>query len=409
MLDRYKRAVDFGDGIYQITTGPSAHAHAYYKWTPWSRDGSKFLFFEYERENEEGRVCLMDLETGDVDVIGTSTYWCAHTLAYQIWLGETNKILYTRARRGDKIEYALLDLDGEEHTFLTDGHISDANDEIMLAQHPFGQIFPDDGIGDRSRVGVSRVDPETGETTMVKSVEDFVEAHPRADEIRDYHMFTKQYLIHPRLPLVGVNLVNGQYDNLFGEPRVREFHSLNLETGKITLVGSIAHHPSWHPKDARVLAYLEHPDRRRIGLFTPDENGDYQREDFPEYPGRSGHPSYDPAGRLISVDGGTFDGSGDTCVNVFDPEKRETHQISRHPGARGGGYGGYPHGQRKRRDHETYAEFLERATFGPDKAFLLQDHPAWDRTGRYLAFNAMVDDTPQVFVADVASIAASWT
>lgn len=59
-----------GKGVYQLTSGPKEHKHTYYLHSPWSNDGKKILLFRYDRENPEGEVCLLDLETEQMQTIG---------------------------------------------------------------------------------------------------------------------------------------------------------------------------------------------------------------------------------------------------------------------------------------------------------------------------------------------------
>jgi len=50
------------------------------------------------------------------------------------------------------------------------------------------------------------------------------------------------------------------------------------------------------------------------------------------------------------------------------------------------------------------AAFTSRGNYGINKKYVVQAHPAWDRTGRYVAFNSDATGESQVYVIDLEEL-----
>ena len=393
------RPCDLGKGFYALTEGPLAHIHTYHKYCPWSPDGKTFLSFEYEPGVEEGRV-VVDIESGDVRTVGASVRWCAHSGANAFWFGKEGKLVYQRASREDQVEYAIADASGGEETFLSPAHIGGADARAFYGGHQGEQVFPEDRIADRDTVGVLRVDGVTGETELICSIQRLLDHHPEKEDVAELHMAPKQYLLHPRRNKLAFNFSNATYPNIGGDPRrnARVF-ALDLDTDELTGLKPIGHHPIWHPTEPWILSFSDDDQgRRRLTFDKLCGDGRVERE-FLEYISTSGHPSVAPSLRLVIVDNYAAR-DGYVTLDLLDLETRETKRLAQYANRSEG----YPHSQAKRREGEPVWRFLNRITWGADKRYMVQAHPAWDRTGRYIAFNADLDGAPQVYVCDLAEL-----
>ena len=87
-------------------------------------------------------------------------------------------------------------------------------------------------------------------------------------------------------------------------------------------------------------------------------------------------------------------------LDLFDIEGRETHRLAQCKRTTMG----YPHQQISRQEGETVVAFLARGNWGINKKYIVQAHPAWDRTGRYVAFNSDATGESQVYVIDLAEL-----
>jgi len=395
----FKPVKEFGEGVYQLTEGPFAHTHTYHKHCPWSPDGSKIMFFEYERTREEGRLLLMDVASGETRVIGTSDYWNAHQVADQMWLGTRNRILYRGTKINSNVEWRIIDLDGGEKTFHLPVQIGDGNDDFLVGGYSFDRVFPNDEMGDRSRCGLVGVDPETGAASLLCSAQQVLDAHPRKAEVEGLRMFTKQYLMHKRLPKVAFNFTNSVWTWMGQEQaKFSDVFAFDLETKEVTHVGPIAHHPIWHPAEPWVLSFSEDDQGRRRLAFDRLERGRFTRE-FLDYFSPSGHPSVDPTCRYIIIDSYARR-KGHISLELFDLQDKEIHRLAECRQMTGA----YPHTQIERCPGETMAAFTSRGNYGISKKYVVQAHPAWDRTGRYVAFNSDATGESQVYVIDLEEL-----
>ena len=394
------RPCDLGKGFYALTEGPLTHIHTYHKFCPWSPDAETFVFFEYEPGVEHGRVKVMDVGSDRARSLGVSIRWCAHSGANAFWIGETGRLLYQRATREDGIEYVIANPEGGEETFRSPAHIGAGDERGFFGGHQGEQVFPEDRIADRDTVGVLRVDLGTRETELIYSIRRVLDRHPEKDKVADLHVAPKQYLLHPRLNRLAFNFNNATYPALGVDPfRNSRVFALDLDADELTPLNPIGHHPIWHPTEPWILSFSDDAQgRRRLTFDKLDGRGGVERE-FLEYFSTSGHPSVSPTLRYILVDNYAAREKHVT-LDLFDLERRETIRLAQYPSRSQG----YPHSQAKRGEGEPVWRFLSRVTFGPDKRYMVQAHPAWDRTGRYFAFNADLAKAPQVYVCDLAEL-----
>ena len=95
-------APEIGKAVYRLTHGPEENKHYYHTESPFSGDGRHLVYFRYTPGQDEGEVCVMELATGDICVVGTSTRWSDHTAAVQHWQGGRPRVLY-QDQEGEKI------------------------------------------------------------------------------------------------------------------------------------------------------------------------------------------------------------------------------------------------------------------------------------------------------------------
>ena len=394
----FNPAEEFGEGVYQLTEEPGAHTHSYHVRCPWSPDNSKIIFFRYDKSREEGALLLMDFASGETRAIGKSTRWNAHQVADQMWLGSEQKVLYRSRKVGEHLEWKIVDMDGNERPLQIPGDVGMANEKILLGHFSSERVFPNDEIRDRDKHGLIGIDPNTGEVSLLCSIQRVLENHPLRREIESYHLFTKTALLHRRLNWAAFNFVNSLWAFTGGEPKVGGYlHAFNLDTHELVFVGKLGHHPIWHPTEPWLLSFSDDErGRRRLTLDKLQEDGTFKRE-FLEYFSTSGHPSFDPTGSYIIIDNYSKR-KGHISMDLYDFREQKTYDLFQCKRTTIG----YPHAQKKRREGETVIAFMERCNYGPGRGYIVQAHPAWDRTGRYVAFNSDASGLSQVYVIDLA-------
>ena len=166
------------------------------------------------------------------------------------------------------------------------------------------------------------------------------------------------------------------------------------------------HHPNWTPDgdhiimnlpqkhgDSRALKYKRILEKiiRRLGFHChfPDTgkfiskfrfDGMYMSIVAPDHTG-SGHPSFHPDGRFLVTDSYNYElpafKDGTIPIRLIDIAKNNEKQIVR---------------------IRTIPKYN-----GPEGIFRVDPHPAWDRTGSYVVFNACPEGIRKVFIADLTN------
>jgi hypothetical protein len=407
-------APEMGDGIYKLTSGASNHKHAYHTRCPWSPDGTKLLFLRYEKEVRFADICVMDLPSGETNVVGKSDAWWSHGAASQEWVSD-KEILYPKFTEGTS-EMVLVKVDiasGEEVSFpyYDWGHGNVpwnlSNEVYKFDSSPLEEVLPDDKPADRATVGVKRANIATGELKLIVSIDDILAIHPQGDEIKNYHMYTKMEIPHPTKKRLLFGFVNSVYDKTYGEPRIREIYTCDWDGSDLRHVGKYFHHPMWHHTESAIIAnVLDFNNKVRLGIY-PDESEAMLR--YLNFKG-SGHPSFSPNGAYISNDD-YIEKGGSTYVEVklFDQASNIEKVIASYKmGDTDFGYTVYE-AIKNRSGDDCVSSIFTKSVFNHDAAdpscsWSTQAHPVWSRDSRYLLFNADPESVSQLYVADMAGI-----
>ena len=387
-----------GKAAYRVTDGPKEHKHAYHLFCPWSPDGTKLVLFRYDRQDPQGDVCVLDLASRALTVVGRTGNWTTHSGAVQQWQGDRARVLYH-----EDGGIALVAPDGTDaRHYRTPAQTlrSSSDGRYVFAGTPPEALFPDDRVADRTDKGLVRLDLDTGETKLLVSVQDALDLHPERDRISDFHLYIKMMIPHPRRERVLFHFVNSIWDRGLGEERVRCLYTCGFHGEGLTYLGRSVHHPNWHPVDNVALVNLrDFNEVLRFGLYRGDGGGlvDY----VPGFQG-SGHPSHSPDGRYICTDRyGDLDGVYTVRVVLCDLQTGIEHEAARFPYV-GGGYASY-----KAVDERPAGRTVAEALAGASETWQTQAHPAWSRDGRLIMFNCDDGHGSQLYAADVAAALAT--
>lgn len=389
---------DLGSAVYQLTKPPREHKHAYHTVCPWSSDQRDLALIRYDRTDPEADICLLSWETGDIRPIGTTRRWNWHSGAFQQWQGNRRRVVYTDMD-GDQQLIVSRDADGDDHRVypVSIGMNMVSPDGSFLVGHDFlYEAFPNDELGDRSRRGMHRLDLETGETSLIVSVDQALAVTPDREQIKDYHLFLKMSLIHRSRPLILFGMVNAIVGVNLGEPLVKYIYAVNVDGSDLRFLGRYGNHPNWHPTEPLVIANTDDDEgRHRYALYDVNRPGEI---DFVEpYVKKSGggHPAFNPDGTLFSNDGS--DGDYRT-LNLYGPSSGRSWRALRSLATARGGYGieqrlaNRPPGQGVA---ETVGRGLE------NNVWTSHGHCAWSRDGQALLCNCDHDGSAQLCMIHV--------
>lgn len=135
------------------------------------------------------------------------------------------------------------------------------------------------------------------------------------------------------------------------------------------------HHATWFPDGKRISMNLN-IDREVLRFVEVNEDGSGLRKMLDQVPG-SGHPTVHAAGLHLITDTYTFEdtayGDGTIPLRWVDLETGQEETLVR----------------------------INTKQPCADNVMRVDPHPAWDRTWRYVTFNAFVGGTRRVFVADL--------
>lgn len=407
-----------GEAVYRLTQPPGEHKHAYHVYCPWSPDGRHLLFARYDRVRTEAEICVMDASTGTVHSVGQTCRWECHNAARQQWLGNTGKLIFPvqtieeRQSEGGGSEgaescgtrFSICDPDGSGREELriqkaVTAFICTPEGSAAVGGTLLDELFPDDGIAPRHDKGLWRIDTRTGEQQLILSIERCLELIPDGAGLAQNHLYMKMFVVHPRTNRILFNLTNTFWELDGVEPVVRRIMSVGLDGSNPRYIGSIAHHPNWHPIDDKVVANAyDCNNALRFVLYPGDGNGlvDY----VPQTKG-AGHPTFSPDGRWLCTDAAGEDGSQ---VIFCDPVTGQ-RTIAAICHGKGGSYRSFA-AVRQRPAGESVMAALKRSASG-GQTWQTQCHPAWSRDGSAVLINLDQGDGSQLYVIDAAKALAN--
>ena len=391
---------EIGEAVYRLTHGPGECVHYYHTQTPFSPDDRRLLFFRRQAGLEVGEVCVMDLASGAVRVVGTSAAWCDHTAAGQQWQGDRPRILY-HERSGRGYQLAAVDPDGANRRVYAHDrffHCTSPDGRFSFGRSTLLQCWPDDTIAPRGDVGVFRLDHDTGRLDLRVSLEQALARHPMREEIAHCHLMLVQIVPHPEADRILFCMHNHAFCSGAGEaPFVKSLNTADGDGSRVRYLGEYGHHPVWRPGEDQVLCNMpRRPKGWAFGLFRGDGVGPVE---FIAAPEGDGHPSFRPGdGRLLTDRGVKRDREPWVRVVLCDPASGLEITLAE-----------YPHPQHTK----SYTAAIEARPTGKSLAEALTEaqtchppwvthaHPVWSRDSRFVVFNGDATGGSQLYLVDV--------
>jgi len=395
---------DMGPAVYRLTNEEKEHKHTYHLFCPWSPDRNLLLLSRYDRKNPELEICVVDTDSGVIQVIDHSQQWDTHSAAFQQWLGDQNRILYRYCNDNGRYEFATVNPDGSGRKIHNPDNFAmshaSSDGQWVYGLTPHEVLFPDDKLTDRHDKGVLRYNLETGEQELVFSVEDAMKVIPQTNDYEDCHVHPKMLILHRKTGRIVFNLVNTFWDRDGTEPRIRLLITMNADGSEPACLGGVLHHPNWHSSDDRIICNVkDFNDDVRFGFYRGDGTG--LLEYVPETQG-SGHPTISPDGQWICTDAGSDKAGCDSKVILCDPVSGRELILAEY-GACSDGYASFKKID-NRREGETVIQSLLEAKKSRNN-WQTQAHPAWSRDGSAIIFNRDAGNGKgsQLYVIDVQS------
>jgi Tol biopolymer transport system component len=420
--------------VYAVTDGTAPTIHRFYDTSPISPSGDLIALTELPFEDrlpvpgDKARVVVIHIKSGEKVYSSETAAWDTQVGAHVQW-GRTDHELYFNRMSDEWRTYGVrCDIYSGEETSLTapvymispDGllSLSPDNDKLGLVQAGYGSVVPDldsrRNLGAPKDDGVFITDLTSGETKLLVSLKQVRDAFPGTLAAFDnvpggFYVFhvkwsPDQQRIMFLLRWVAANETARRTKNYLITCS-KDGDDLHMPITHERWVGG--HHPNWCPNSTdivmnlrfpvgprflrRVAALVEKVARKakirgtskmnalRFALF--DYKGENLRKVAPSCLG-SGHPTLSPDGRFLVSD-----------AYVNEPVARPNGVVPiRWIDLNSG--------------HSRDIVFIgcKPEFSGPNHEMRVDPHPAWDRSGKILAFNGCPKGTRQVFVADVTSL-----
>ncbi len=388
-----------------VTPPDGAYLHTFFDVPPISPSGRHLavtrLPFQHRGPypGDTAEVCVVDLAERTIQTVYRTQGWALQLGANLHWHPGRDDLLYCNDRVGGQGVGVAIDLAGRRARLLggpiyalcpTGRHAyGPALDLINATQAGYG--VPEPLLGRRrpkrgfaTGEGIWRTDLESGRRELLLSVEALLADHPE----RALLATGRHSLFHTK--------INGAGDRLFqvvrstgladAPEKVRAMIlTLAPDGGDVRLAlphrhwDRGGHHPSWTPDNRTILMNLVPPGGHEMRFVRFGHDGEGQAELPGGFRG-SGHPSLDPAERLLLTDAylneGYGDASGRAPIRLIDLAAREESQ-------------------------------LMLVDSGPPglKARRVDPHPAWDRQRRRIVLNVMIERMRQVVLVDLEGAA----
>jgi len=391
---------EFGRAVYRLTNGPRHCKHYYHTECPFSADGRFVVFMRYEPGVPEAEICVLELASGHVHVVGEAIGWSDHTCAGQHWQGERPRIVYQTERDGVNTFISIRPDGNDEQVCACDRalHNTSRDGRYSFARNTMRQFWPADTVADRSDRGVWRLDHDTESLELVASLEAMLALHPLRDRIGHCHLMAVQIVTHASQARVVFVMNNAVFRQGAGEePFIKCLYTMDEDGSELTYLGSFGDHPIWHPTENLVLSNMPRYPHGGSSycLFPGDGIGPVRP--IPGLLG-GGHPSFHPDGRFILTDRyRSVNGERRMQVLVGDLETGEERVLADLPNP--GHRKAYHHAIQSRAAGTYLVDAISAAnTCHPP--LVTQSHPAWNRDGKLILFNGDPEGPSELHLID---------
>ena len=416
--DSFPRYTEFDPSVpvWCVTPERPGCIHRFFDTSPISPSGRYLAVFQLPFEDrqpepgEHGNVCVVDLETGEDRVVAQTCGWEPQMGANINWGGSDHELFFNDvdpetwrpfAWKLDPLTGERQRMEGTVYHASADGRwLVSANMTTMRRTQPgYGVCIPLDrmrrNVGPVTDDGFYLTDTSTGKTRLLASIAELLRA-AQPQVLMDAPDRQEIYGFHSKFNLQGDRLMLSlRWFPAGDEPRWNMFAAdfaavrfawvtTGLDGGGVhCAVGpeqweKRGHHATWFPDGRRISMNLK-IDRDVLRFVQVDADGSGLRKMLDDTVG-SGHPTVCSDGRHLLTDtytrAPTAFGDGTVPLRWIDL-------------ADGG--------------EETLVRINTRQPCA-DGVMRVDPHPAWDRTWRYVTFNAFVGGTRRVFVADLSTV-----
>jgi hypothetical protein len=404
--------------VWCVTPDSPGCIHRFFDTSPISPSGRYLAVFQLPFEDrppepgETGNICVVDLETGKERVVAETCGWEPQMGANINWGGSDDELFFNDVDSNSWQPFAWKlnpstgkrqRMEGAVYHASPDGKwLICSNMATMRRTQPgYGVCIPVDkmprNLGPVDDDGFYLTDTSTGKKRLLASIAELVK-HTDPPVLIDNPKEQEIYGFHSKFNPQGNRLmVSLRWFPATDEPRWNMFkidHSavrfawvtMGLDGGqRHCAVGPEqwekgGHHATWFPDGERISMNLN-IDREGLRFVQVNSDGSELRKMLNETMG-SGHPTVHASGKYLLTDTYTLEktafGDGTIPLRWIDLKT----------------------------GHEEVIVRINTQQLSEESVMRVDPHPAWDRTGRLVTFNAFIGGTRRVFVADMAKLLA---
>ncbi|HBC86074.1 MAG TPA: hypothetical protein DCZ94_03880 [Lentisphaeria bacterium] len=403
--------------VYCATPDKGGCIHRFFDTSPISPTGRYLAVFRFPFEDRQpdpgdaGEILVIDLDTGKENVVADTRGWEPQMGANINWGGSDDELYFNDVDTSTWKPFAWklnpkngkrMKMDGTVYHASPDGRwLISANMTTMSKTQPgYGVKIPRDvarmNIGPASDDGFYLTDTRTGRSHLLLTLKDaFEKANPRiqvGDEIKNSEVYGFHSKFNPQGDRLMLSIRwfpakdKPRWDMFKEAAKEVRFAWVTMKLDGSELHCAVGpeewdkggHHGTWFPDGKRISMNLN-IDRDDLRFVQVNYDGSGLRKIFDNVLG-SGHPTVHPDGKHLLTD-------------TYTKEKASFN------------------------DGTIPLRWLELATGkekvlvrintkqpSPDGVLRIDPHPAWDRTWRYVTFNAFIGDTRRVYIADMKEV-----
>lgn len=394
--------------VWCVTPAAPPTIHRFFDTSPISPSGRYIALtrLPYEdrlpRPGEEAEVIVVDLETGEEQVVARTRGWDTQLGAQVQWGGSDHELFFNDVQAGswrpfgvrmDPLTGDRQELEGTVYMVSPDGRWAASPCLLRTArtQAGYGVLAPPEAIprnrGAPEDDGIWVTDTRTGRRRLLVSLRQVVdEAGIDEEEYKGGDFYAAHVKWNPQATRLMLVLRWVPHDGGKMRPNLITMRAdgtdIHVAIPAEEWADKGGHHPNWCPDGDHVMMNLNmRGEGMRFVVARYDGSG-YRA--LHESVVGSGHPSMHPDGRHILTDAyvGEPVAFGDGTVPL--------RLIDIHDGS-----------------ETVLVRIRTRPAFsGPKNELRVDPHPAWDRTYTRIAFNACPYGPRAVFVADLSALLA---
>ena len=361
---------------------PRHETHHYYFVSPWSPNGDRIVFFQFDESVEEltatgrypGALVVMNADGSNRRELAVRLSGHYHTGVNQIW-GPNGEFVYFQSRDPGPTGMARIRVAG--------GKVESVDSPV-----PCGRLSPDGSLlscGNAEHQGVLEL--QSGSYRQLATLSEARALTPSRLEIKD----EPSQLQNTRFSPDGQRLmIVHRTRETF--PRLVEIFVYGLREGSFRWLADDLHHPTWRP-DSKAILFVRHDPRTNLQwLVEADVETGGSRKAFDAEHVPAGHPSYHPLRpHLVVTDcyGGRM-GNGLALINLKDGTMTQLVTI--------------PLGSKPREPADERFPFRNWGIWFPPRQYLNEPRPVWNRDGSRILYTSQESGRMNLYVVDTSDL-----